>query len=176
MIAILAAPHGAGSTGQVSVGLLLGAVWSPCVGPTLGAASILAAQGRDLGVVGATMLSFGLGAGLPLAALGLLSREAVLRWRSRMMSGETRARAAFAMLLVARDFGRRSLAAVAYRSDVPVLVLVRICEASVRAHHGYATRRWGASGDKSQSFDPTPVFATGATRSGGHDLQRCEKG
>ena len=90
-----------GIAGQVSVGLLLGAVWSPCVGPTLGAASILAAQGRDLGAVGATMLSFGLGAGLPLAALGLLSREAVLRWRSRMMSGETRARAAFAMLLVA---------------------------------------------------------------------------
>ena len=77
-----------GIAGQVSVGLLLGAVWSPCVGPTLGAASILAAQGRDLGVVGATMLSFGLGAGLALAALGLLSREAVLRWRSRMMSGD----------------------------------------------------------------------------------------
>ena len=89
-----------GIAGQVSVGLLLGAVWSPCVGPTLGAASILAAQGRDLGAVGATMLSFGLGAGLPLAALGLLSREAVLRWRSRMMSGGARARAAFAMLLV----------------------------------------------------------------------------
>ena len=90
-----------GIAGQVSVGLLLGAVWSPCVGPTLGAASILAAQGRDLGAVGATMLSFGLGAGLPLAALGLVSREAVLRWRSRTMSGEARARAAFAMLLVA---------------------------------------------------------------------------
>jgi len=90
-----------GIAGQVSVGLLLGAVWSPCVGPTLGAASILAAQGRDLGAVGATMLSFGLGAGPPLAALGLLSREAVLRWRSRTMSGEARARAAFAMLLVA---------------------------------------------------------------------------
>jgi cytochrome c-type biogenesis protein len=89
-----------GIAGQVSVGLLLGAVWSPCVGPTLGAASILAAQGRDLGAVGATMLSFGLGAGLPLAALGLLSREAVQRWPSRMMSGGARARAAFAMLLV----------------------------------------------------------------------------
>ena len=54
-------PPRSGVAGQVSVGLLLGAVWSPCVGPTLGAASILAAQGRDLGVVGATMLSFGQG-------------------------------------------------------------------------------------------------------------------
>jgi cytochrome c-type biogenesis protein len=37
-----------GLFGQFSVGVLLGAVWSPCVGPTLGAASLLAAQGRDL--------------------------------------------------------------------------------------------------------------------------------
>ena len=89
-----------GIAGQVSVGLLLGAVWSPCVGPTLGAASILAAQGRDLGVVGATMLSFGLGAGLPLAALGLLSREAVLRWRTHLAAGSARAKSVFAVLLV----------------------------------------------------------------------------
>src|SRR6516164_7579984 len=40
-----------GLGGQIAVGLLLGAVWSPCVGPTLGAASILAAQGRNLGEV-----------------------------------------------------------------------------------------------------------------------------
>jgi cytochrome c-type biogenesis protein len=89
-----------GVAGQVSVGLLLGAVWSPCVGPTLGAASILAAQGSDLGVVGATMLSFGFGAGLPLAALGLLSREAMLRWRTRMISGGAGAKTAFAIFLV----------------------------------------------------------------------------
>jgi cytochrome c biogenesis protein CcdA len=90
-----------GLAGQASVGLLLGALWSPCVGPTLGAASILAAQGRDLGEVGAIMLAFGLGAGLPLAALGLLSREAVLRWRTRLSSGSARAKAAFAIVLVA---------------------------------------------------------------------------
>ena len=42
-----------GLPGQFGIGVLLGAVWSPCVGPTLGAASLLAAQGRDLGEVGA---------------------------------------------------------------------------------------------------------------------------
>jgi hypothetical protein len=47
------------------------------------------------------MLAFGLGAALPLAALGLLSREAVLRWRSRLMSGSARAKAAFAVVLAA---------------------------------------------------------------------------
>ena len=90
-----------GLAGQASVGLLLGAVWSPCVGPTLGAASILAAQGRDIGEVGATMLAFGLGAALPLAGLGLLSREAIMRWRARLMAGGARAKAAFAIVLVA---------------------------------------------------------------------------
>lgn len=74
-----------GLTGQFAVGLLLGAVWSPCVGPTLGAASLLAAQGRDLGHVALTMLLFGLGAGLPLVALGMLSRELLMRWRERML-------------------------------------------------------------------------------------------
>ena len=90
-----------GLAGQLSLGLLLGAVWSPCVGPTLGAASILAAQGRDLGAVAATMLAFGLGAGLPLAALGILSRDALARWRARLIAGGARARAAFAVVLVA---------------------------------------------------------------------------
>src|SRR6516225_5823699 len=89
-----------GLSGQISVGLLLGAVWSPCVGPTLGAASILAAQGRDLGEVAATMV-FGLGAALPLAALGLLSREALSRWRTHLISGGAHARMLFAIVLVA---------------------------------------------------------------------------
>lgn len=89
-----------GLAGQLWLGLLLGAVWTPCVGPTLGAASILAAQGRDLGEVAATMLAFGLGAALPLAALGVLSRDALGRWRARLATGGARARAAFAVVLV----------------------------------------------------------------------------
>lgn len=67
--------------GQFGLGLLLGAVWVPCVGPTLGAASILAAKGEDLGQVALTMLAFGIGAALPLMILGFVSREAMLRWR-----------------------------------------------------------------------------------------------
>jgi cytochrome c biogenesis protein CcdA len=77
---------GAGLGGQFGVGLLLGVVWAPCVGPTLGAASVMAARGENLGQVGLTMLAFGLGAALPLLLLGLLSREALLRWRGRMLA------------------------------------------------------------------------------------------
>jgi Cytochrome C biogenesis protein transmembrane region len=51
--------HDTGVAGQVGVGVLLGAVWSPCVGPTLGAGSLLAAQRQDLAQVAVTMFSFG---------------------------------------------------------------------------------------------------------------------
>lgn len=76
-------PQGAG--GQFLLGLLLGAVWSPCVGPTLGAASALASQGKSLGAVAAVMAAFGIGAALPLLLLGTLSREAMRRWRGTML-------------------------------------------------------------------------------------------
>ena len=93
-----------GLKGQLLVGVLLGAVWSPCAGPTLGAASLLAAQGKDLAQVALTMLAFGLGAALPLLVLGLLSREAMLRLRGRMMSAGRSMKAALGGVLVTIGF------------------------------------------------------------------------
>ena len=78
-----------GLGGQFAIGLLLGAVWSPCVGPTLGAASLLASQGHDLLRVTLTMAVFGIGAALPLILLGLLSRATLMSVRSRLMSAGT---------------------------------------------------------------------------------------
>lgn len=92
---------GQGLTGQAGVGLLLGAVWSPCVGPTLGAASVLAAQGQNLVQVGTTMLVFGLGAAAPLLVLGTLSREVMLKARGSLMSTGSVAKAALGVVLVA---------------------------------------------------------------------------
>ena len=83
----------AGWAGQALIGAGLGAVWSPCVGPTLGAASLLAAQGRDLGAVAATMFAFGLGAATPLLLVSALSRQAMLRWRGRMLGAGARGKA-----------------------------------------------------------------------------------
>lgn len=40
-------------------------------------------RGKNLGAVALTMLTFGLGAGLPLVLLGAMSRELLLRWRGR---------------------------------------------------------------------------------------------
>jgi cytochrome c-type biogenesis protein len=92
---------GGGLSGQFGVGVLLGAVWSPCVGPTLGAASLLAAQGQDLLQVGATMVVFGIGAALPLLLLGLLSREAMSHWRNRLMSAGQVAKTGLGVALIA---------------------------------------------------------------------------
>ena len=75
-----------GAFGQFLVGAVLGLIWSPCVGPTLGAASLLAAQGRDLASVGAVMLAFGFGTALPLLLIAALSRQVVARWRSRLLT------------------------------------------------------------------------------------------
>jgi len=66
-----------GLLGQFLIGALLGLVWTPCVGPTLGAAITLASQGKDLEKIIFVMLIFGIGAGLPLAILGVLSRTAL---------------------------------------------------------------------------------------------------
>ena len=90
-----------GLAGQFGLGVLLGAVWSPCVGPTLGAASVLAAKGEDLSQVALTMLAFGIGAALPLMLLGFVSREAMMRWKSRMMETGKVGKTLLGLLLVA---------------------------------------------------------------------------
>lgn len=87
--------------GQFGLGVLLGAVWVPCVGPTLGAASILAAKGEDLGQVALTMLAFGVGAALPLMVLGFVSREAMMRWRGRLMEAGKGGKMLLGVLLIA---------------------------------------------------------------------------
>jgi cytochrome c-type biogenesis protein len=87
--------------GQFGLGLLLGAVWAPCVGPTLGAASLLAAKGEDLGQVGVTMFAFGIGAAVPLMVLGFASREAMQRWRGRLAEAGKGGKMLLGALLVA---------------------------------------------------------------------------
>ena len=72
--------------GQFLLGLLLGVVWSPCVGPVLGATITLASQGQNLGHVTLVMALFGFGAGLPLILLGLLSRQAMMKVRGKLFA------------------------------------------------------------------------------------------
>jgi len=91
----------AGPGGQFVLGLTLGAVWSPCVGPTLGAAAALAASRRHLGEVALVMILFGLGAAAPLVLIGIFSRAALLRWRGRMARAGTLGRTALGVVMLA---------------------------------------------------------------------------
>jgi len=73
-------------------GLLLGAIWSPCVGPTLGGAISLASQGKSLGWAFLIMLSFGLGVSTVIIALGYGTQEAIKRRQKNMRGLAQRAK------------------------------------------------------------------------------------
>ncbi len=69
----------AGLGGQFLSGALLGAVWSPCIGPTLGAAIALASTGESLGRAGAIMLAFALGVSTLILVLAYGAQSAIRR-------------------------------------------------------------------------------------------------
>lgn len=71
-------------TGQLAAGALLGAVWSPCIGPTLGGAISLASQGESLGRALAIMIAFALGVSTIVIALGYGARAAIRRRQDAM--------------------------------------------------------------------------------------------
>ncbi len=89
-----------GLAGQFLVGVLLGVVWSPCVGPTLGAAIVLASQRKDITQVALTMFLFGLGTALPFVLIAAISRETLTRWRSRMKAAGQVGHALFGLVLL----------------------------------------------------------------------------
>jgi cytochrome c-type biogenesis protein len=89
-----------GLLGQAGIGLLLGLVWSPCVGPTLGAAIVLAAQGRDLGQVAVVMMAFAAGIATVLLAVAFVAQGLFSRWRGKLMSAGARGRQVFGGLMV----------------------------------------------------------------------------
>ena len=89
-----------GLTGQATIGVLLGAVWSPCIGPTLGGAIGLAASGDDLAQAAFTMLVFGFGVATVLLALAYGSREVLASRQSRLRSLTPWARPIMAVTLL----------------------------------------------------------------------------
>jgi len=75
-----------GVWGQFVIGVVLGVVWSPCVGPTLGATIVLASQGSHLLQVALLMGVFGLGAALPIIIVGHLSREVMAKVGGKLIN------------------------------------------------------------------------------------------
>ncbi|WP_193727859.1 hypothetical protein [Paraburkholderia franconis] len=61
----------------------------------------LAAQGQNLGNIALLMGIFGIGASLPLAMLGFLSRACISRFRGRLRAAEAAGKAVLGMVFIA---------------------------------------------------------------------------
>lgn len=72
--------------GQFGVGFLLGLVWLPCVGPTLGAAIALASMGQQMVTAFVVMLMFGLGTAVVLLAAGYASGRMLGKLRHNLLA------------------------------------------------------------------------------------------
>jgi len=67
----------ASARGQFFTGMLLGVVWSPCIGPTLGSAISLASQGENLGWAAIIMVAFAAGVSTLILVLGYGARASL---------------------------------------------------------------------------------------------------
>lgn len=87
---IAATPRGLGA--EFAGGAMLGAVWSPCIGPTLGAAIALASTGDDLGRASLVMAAFAAGVATLILAAAYGLRGWLRQNMGRMVMLSARAR------------------------------------------------------------------------------------
>jgi cytochrome c-type biogenesis protein len=88
------------AAGQFGVGMLLGLVWLPCVGPTLGAAIALASVGQDMGMAFVTMFAFGFGTASALLVAAFFSGKLLSVWRPQLFANVGRAKVVLGVLLL----------------------------------------------------------------------------
>lgn len=96
----MATAGGHGVAGHFGMGALLGLVWLPCVGPTLGAAIALASMGQQMGHAFAVMLAFGIGTAAALVGAAQVSARLFDRWRPALLDGAGRGKRALGGLLL----------------------------------------------------------------------------
>lgn len=82
-------------------GALLGAVWSPCIGPTLGAAIALASTGEDIGRSAAVMTAFAAGVVTLILAAAYGLRGWMRRNTARMVALSAKARPVMGWVFIA---------------------------------------------------------------------------
>lgn len=85
---------------SLALGALLGAVWSPCSGPTLGAAALLASQsdGRWLSLL--IMLCFGVGAVIPLLVVAYGSRHFLKRHQGFILNNSAKLKTTMGLIMI----------------------------------------------------------------------------
>lgn len=87
--------------GQFILGVLLGFVWSPCIGPTIGLAIGLAANSSTLLKAMTLMFMFSLGATLPLIIVAYGSRQFFYKRRSTIIYFGNKVRIFMGIILLA---------------------------------------------------------------------------
>jgi cytochrome c-type biogenesis protein len=90
-----------GLPGQFLSGALLGAVWSPCIGPTLGAAIALASTGESLGRAGVVMVAFAMGVSTLILGLAYGAKSAVRRRQGMLRTLAGRAKPVMGVAFIA---------------------------------------------------------------------------
>lgn len=88
------------SVGFVLLGILLGFIWSPCSGPTLGFAVTLVAKQGEILKGSIIMLVFGIAASIPLLAIAYISRGIVQNNRGKIQNFYTAGKYLMAILLI----------------------------------------------------------------------------
>lgn len=94
-----------GLGGQFLGGMLLGAVWSPCIGPTLGGAIGLASQGESLLLGLGIMMLFALGVSTIIVTLGYGARSAIQKRQALMRRVAEKSRPILGGVFVAVGLG-----------------------------------------------------------------------
>ena len=89
-----------GIGGHFISGIFLGAAWSPCIGPTLGGAISLAAQGQSIAWAGAIMTSFALGTSTIILLLAYGARDLINRRQVKFRKIAEHSKAITAALLI----------------------------------------------------------------------------
>lgn len=90
-----------GFRGQFFAGLLLGAVWSPCIGPTLGGAIALASQGQNLVWAAAIMIAFAAGVSTLILGLGMGAKSAIRNRANALRSVAERSKPLMGAIFIA---------------------------------------------------------------------------
>ncbi|MFW5432173.1 MAG: cytochrome c biogenesis CcdA family protein [Methylophilaceae bacterium] len=88
------------AAGQFGVGALLGLVWLPCVGPTLGAAIALASIGQSMVTAFLIMFAFGIGTAAVLLIAGLASGKVLKHMQPNLLKNASMVKKLLGALLL----------------------------------------------------------------------------
>ena len=89
-----------GAFNQFMIGMMLGLVWLPCVGPTLGAAIALASLGQDLLMASSVLFLFGLGTASALIITSIISSSVLQKFRPNVFSNVEKLKKLLGILLL----------------------------------------------------------------------------